>query len=54
MQTQVPLPSTWLGETGDGFKTADISLEFNSSRPKATFGLLMRTHDRAEDVGAAA
>jgi CheY-specific phosphatase CheX len=42
MQTQMQLPTTWTGLTSDGFPASDVAtLTFNSTRPPASFGLLL-------------
>ena len=42
MQTQMQLPTTWTGQTTDGFPASDVvTLTFNSTRPSASFGLLL-------------
>jgi CheY-specific phosphatase CheX len=42
LQTQMPLPVTWSGDTPEGFPGPDgVTLTFNLARPVATFGLLL-------------
>jgi two-component system, chemotaxis family, chemotaxis protein CheY len=49
---QMNLPTTWTGTTEEGFKNAGATtLTFNSTRPAASFGLLIAV---AEQIAAAA
>ncbi|MEI6669445.1 MAG: response regulator [Acidobacteriota bacterium] len=43
ISTQMQLPSTWTGTTVEGFPEQDMrTLQFNSTRPPVSFGLLLR------------